>query len=137
MRVRKLCNVDVEFVMSGMHRTSLVRVHPCSAECVAGVQALILTPAQVCCSLDSSLVVGVDGTLFTFGDNSLAQLGRMPGGDAPERSAEDWVVKTADDAALLVTAVAAGLSHCLATTGDGQVCGCFTQRNCHCRTGSR
>ena len=66
------------------------------------------------------MVVAEDGRLFSFGDNSLAQLGRAPG-QAAERSAEDWLVKDASGAPLLVTTVAAGLNHCMAVTGSGEV----------------
>lgn len=77
---------------------------------------------QVCCSLDSSLVVAEDGRLFTFGDNSLAQLGRAHDEAAAERSADDWLVKKPDGTPLHVHSVAAGLGHCLAITTDGEVC---------------
>lgn len=67
------------------------------------------------------MVVAEDGRLFSFGDNSLAQLGRCVPDQAAERSAEDWLVKDADGAPLLVTSVAAGLSHCMAVAKGGEV----------------
>ena len=74
---------------------------------------------QVCCSLDSSLVLAKDGTLYTFGDNSLGQLGRP---SYPEHAPEDWVVRDKAGAPLRFERVAAGLGHCLAVTLDGKVC---------------
>ncbi|KAK9915182.1 hypothetical protein WJX75_005773 [Coccomyxa subellipsoidea] len=78
-----------------------------------GIQA-----KQVCCSLDSSLVLAKDGTLHTFGDNSLGQLGRP---SLPEHGPEDWVVRDAAGTPLRFKHVAAGLAHCLAVTLDGKV----------------
>ena len=69
-------------------------------------------------------MVAEDRRLFTFGDNSLAQLGRAPHQAAADRSAEDWLVKDADGTPLLVASAAAGLSHCLAITECGKVCLC-------------
>lgn len=106
VKAKQACTKDYSFWLA------------CCGSCMH-LKALALMQLQVCCSLDSSLVVGADGTLFTFGDNSLAQLGRAPG-YAPEHSVGDWVVTGAHGAPLRVGAVAAGLSHCLATTGDGQ-----------------
>lgn len=74
---------------------------------------------QVQCSLDSSLVLAEDGTLYTFGDNTLCQLGRP---SLPEQGPEDWIVRGPDGAPLRVARVAAGLGHCLAVTLDGEVC---------------
>lgn len=72
---------------------------------------------QVCCSLDSSMVLAEDGTLYTFGDNSLGQLGRP---SRPEHGPEDWIVRGDAGAPLKFERVAAGLGHCLAVTQDGQ-----------------
>ena len=75
--------------------------------------------SQVCCSLDSSLILAKDGTLHTFGDNSLGQLGRP---SLPEHGPEDWLMRDAAGTPLRFKHVAAGLGHCLAVTLDGKVC---------------
>ncbi|BDA43656.1 probable ultraviolet-B receptor UVR8 [Coccomyxa sp. Obi] len=77
-----------------------------------------LKAKQVCCSLDSSMVLAEDGTLYTFGDNSLGQLGHP---SRPERCPEDWIVRGDAGAPLKFERVASGLGHCLAVTQDGQV----------------
>eukprot|EP00887_Chlorella_sp_A99_P006967 scaffold2.g6967.t1 len=77
---------------------------PARVELLSGVEVV-----QVACGLDHTLALAADGTLFSFGDNSLQQLGRpSPAqGEAlvpPDASA--WVV-------------AAGLGHCLGVMRDG------------------
>jgi alpha-tubulin suppressor-like RCC1 family protein len=79
---------------------------------------------QVCCTLDSSLLLARDGTLYSVGDNSLGQLGRSPteataAGEwqGPER----WIVRAEDGLPLRAHCIAAGLGHCLAVTDSGQV----------------
>ena len=49
--------------MQGPMCQCLKKKHPCCC-------------LQVQCGFDSTLVLSEDGTLFTFGDNSLHQLGR-------------------------------------------------------------
>ncbi len=77
------------------------------------------------------MVLAEDGTLYTFGDNSLGQLGRP---SRPEHCPEDWIVRGDAGAPLKLERVAAGLGHCLAVTQDGQV---GTLLPCCCQESAR
>ncbi len=63
------------------------------------------------------MVLARDGTLYTFGDNSLGQLGRS---SCAEHCPEDWIVRGDAGTPLKFERVASGLGHCLAVTQDGQ-----------------
>jgi alpha-tubulin suppressor-like RCC1 family protein len=57
---------------------------------------------QIASGLDFSLAVeSGSGRLFSFGDNSLGQLGR-PAATASSQCAEDWLVRDAEGVPLLV-----------------------------------
>jgi len=60
---------------------------------------------QIASGLDFSLAVeSGSGRLFSFGDNSLGQLGR-PAATANRRCAEDWLVRDVEGVPLLVDTV--------------------------------
>lgn len=50
------------------------------------------------CGLDHTLVVAQDGRLYSFGDNSLGQLGRSGtmGVQTGSADPQDWIVKDED-----------------------------------------
>ncbi|KAL4419081.1 hypothetical protein ABPG77_002222 [Micractinium sp. CCAP 211/92] len=81
---------------------------------------------QVACGFDHTMALAADGTLFTFGDSSLGQLGRAAQGRGEHlapRSAHSWAVnpETSCGPRLKFARVAAGLGHCLGVLGDGSV----------------
>ncbi|KFM23122.1 putative E3 ubiquitin-protein ligase HERC3 [Auxenochlorella protothecoides] len=69
---------------------------------------------QVAAGYDHSMALGADGRLYTFGDDSLGQLGRREADPGP---ADAWLVRGAPAFAK----VTAGLGHCLALTPCGQL----------------
>ncbi|PRW58731.1 ultraviolet-B receptor UVR8 isoform B [Chlorella sorokiniana] len=77
---------------------------------------------QVVCGFDHTLVLAQDGSLFTFGDNSLCQLGRPSQGEAMQpRDATAWLINPDFDCGRRIRfrKVAAGLGHCLGVLADG------------------
>ncbi|GAB4815690.1 hypothetical protein N2152v2_002736 [Parachlorella kessleri] len=81
---------------------------------------------QIACGGDHTMALAQDGTLFTFGSNSLAQLGRPSprGGEHQQpRDAGAWLVnpEASCGSGMRFLRVAAGLAHCLAVAQDGSV----------------
>ncbi|KAL4434482.1 hypothetical protein ABPG75_000923 [Micractinium tetrahymenae] len=81
---------------------------------------------QVVCGFDHTMVLAEDGTLFTFGDASLGQLGRpaqKQGEHMAPRFAHSWAVNPEIDCGrrMKFRRIAAGLGHCLGVLFDGGV----------------
>lgn len=72
--------------------------------------------AAVACGMDHSLVLSEDGRIFSFGDNSLGQLGRPPQNPGPSPDPPGPVPGIP-----CATAVAAGVGHSLAVVGSSRV----------------